>query len=328
MRNNFILPEIFLDSWKLDDKLHIKNYALNENVKEDLLKNEYILFRMFANHSAFDINKLYNQFIHISTVAKKIFDSNIEKNEDILLSGQETLFIKYYYFLISILNNTYEFKFNEKSFYAKDIEFLDINSRERMYVLLTINYILYDFFDVLFTEKIFKGLDGYVADNSEFFGKTQFRNIINFPDNLENDGDFRFIDFHFHNIVNNTFLKFVMPDTKKTFGKTFIATAFSAAKFIDKRFDITTLSFFVVSPSLCMAVVHLGPGRGEVRPIFDVIKDNKVNITILKDIMNADHNIFMNGVYLSDDQEIQFKGYFIDDKQLKFINDSLFNWLK
>ncbi|QGS51955.1 hypothetical protein [Spiroplasma tabanidicola] len=329
VKRNLLLPSDFLDKWisTKDDGSKCFRYIdfSSDSVVEVEVENEPIIEMLFSWDDSFDIEKIHKQYNQIAKIGKAIFERRIDKKDkEIKITGKELLFVKYFYFLVCLLNGEYKYSFveYEKNYRVFDAINQDAPMEVRKSILSIISYTLFDMYDYIFTPRIFESLYEYVEKSDVNFVNQEYKKQIIVPPNSFKDFNYKFLDVYFHNIVNNTFIKiFKVSPLDRT---SFILTNKTIAGFIDEKTKINILSVFVVDPRFAIGLVNLGPGRGEYRPLFKyLIGDNKIDNNSIPSCVKPELEIEENGIYLSEEQKFIFKAFELTDKQVKLVNDCL-----
>ncbi|WP_338984302.1 hypothetical protein [Spiroplasma endosymbiont of Diplazon laetatorius] len=328
MKRNLILPSEFLDSWKTqnEDGSFCFKYIdfVSDQVEEIEVENVPFLEVLFKDYEAFDVQKISKQFDQISKVAKAIVDKRIKKNEEFVeMTGKEVLFLKYFYFLVTIINGEYKYAFSDsnKKFRVFDVLNFEIDEDYRMIILNVVSYVLFEMYDYIFSKRTFESLYEYVENSPINFDLQEYQKRIIVPNDILITQNYKFLDVYFHNIVNNTFFKFFrISDLDR---ETFLLTNKTIANFIDDRTKMNILSLFIVDPRVALGLVNLGPGRGEYRPLFKYFNESVINREILPYCLKPEHKIEEDGIYLSGDQRFKFSTFELIENQVRLINDCL-----
>lgn len=326
MQTNYLLPDCFIESWKNKKTNSFTYLEFNErNFSTVEIENIPFIEKIFFFNNSFDQEKIREQFQNISKVAKKIVELRILQKDEIGLTKEEIIFLKYFKFLISILNGDYKFYFDGglKGFKTSDILIPNkLKEFEIQKILLVINYILFDLYDFIFTNNLFsETLDDYVNKiDKEILKHETYKKIIINDEEIRNNS-FRFIQVYFHQFMVNTFLKFFT--IKKENDLAFYLTNKAVSIFIDEFTKATLLDIMIVDPYLAIGFVNLGPGSGEYRPFFQYFLDSKVNKVLIPMSLLPEHKIYSNGIYLDNNQKYFFKSFDLTLKQIKVINESL-----
>ncbi|QBQ07715.1 hypothetical protein SGLAD_v1c05160 [Spiroplasma gladiatoris] len=329
VKRNLLLPSDFLKKWisTRDDGKQCFRYIdfSSDSLVEVEVENDPLINVLFSWDDSFDIDRINKQYNQISKIAKAIFERRVDKKDkEIKLTGKELLFIKYFYFLVSLLNGDYKYHYAsyEKTFRVFDSINQEAPIEVRKSILSIISYALFEMYDYIFTPRVFESLYEYVENSEINFINQEYHRQIFVPINSFKDFNYKFLDVYFHNIVNNTFIKIykVSPLDRTSF----ILTNKTIASFIDQKTKINVLSTFVVDPRFAIGLVNLGPGRGEYRPLFKyLISDDKLDTDSMPSCVKPEITVEENGIYLSEEQKFLFKPFELTDKQVKLINDCL-----
>ncbi|QHX36699.1 hypothetical protein [Spiroplasma sp. BIUS-1] len=328
MKRNLILPSEFLDSWKTqnEDGSFCFKYIdfVSDEVEEIEVENVPFIEVLFKDYEAFDVQKISKQFNQISKVAKAIVDKRVKKNSEIIeMTGKEVLFLKYFYFLITIINGEYKYSFvdTNKKFRVFDALNFEIEEDYRMIILNVVSYVLFEMYDYIFSKRTFESLYEYVENSPINFDLQEYQKRIIVPNDILITQNYKFLDVYFHNVVNNTFFKFFrVSDLDR---ETFLLTNKTIANFIDDRTKMNILSLFIIDPRIALGLVNLGPGRGEYRPLFKYFNESVINKEILPYCLKPEHKIEEDGIYLSGEQRFKFSTFELIENQVKLINDCL-----
>ncbi|AKU79721.1 hypothetical protein [Spiroplasma turonicum] len=328
IKKNLILPTEFLDSWiskKPDGSLYFKYIDFEtDNVEEIDVVNESFIKIIFDNNESFDSNQILKQYNQIAKVAKAIVEKRLKINDDqIKLTSKELLFLKYFYFLITILNGEYKFSIDGDLKKYRTIDVLDKNIENNIknVLLNIISYVIFEMYDYIFSKRTFESLYDFIESNGIQFNVIDYEKTIIVPLKMLNEQNYKFIDFYFHNVVNNTFFKFFKVSNLDR--KLFLLTNKTIANFIDNNTKKTLISFFVVDPKVSIGVVNLGPGRGEYRPYFRYFTNNIMNKKIIPHCLIPEHVIEEEGISLTDNQRFYYKSFELTEEQVQLINDCL-----
>ncbi|ASP28229.1 hypothetical protein SCORR_v1c04570 [Spiroplasma corruscae] len=328
MKKNLILPTEFLDSWisRKKDGTFYFNYIdfATDTVEEISVVNESFIKIIFDKFSNFDSNQILKQYNQISKVAKAIIEKRIKNgDEQIKLTSKELLFLKYFYFLITILNGEFKFSFvgELKKFRAIDVLVEEIDDHIKSTILNIISYVIFEMYDYIFSKRTFESLYEFVESSKINFKLNDSEKVIIIPLKMIEEQNYKFVDFYFHNVVNNTFFKFFK--VSKLDRKSFLLTNKTIANFIDNNTKKVLLSFFVVDPKYAIGVINLGPGRGEYRPYFKYFINNVLNKKIIPHCLVPEHVIEEDGISLTDNQRFFYKLFELTEEQVQLINDCL-----
>ncbi|AGR41214.1 hypothetical protein [Spiroplasma taiwanense] len=328
LKKNLILPTDFLTNWlsENDDGTLSFKYIdfASDNIEEIEIENEPFIKVLFDNFDNFDSNKILNQFNQIAKVARAIVIKRIKKaNGEINLTGKEVLFLKYFYFLITLINGEYKYAFENvnQKYRVFDVLNEEVDLKIRVTILNVLSYVLFEMYDYIFSQRTFESLYEYVENSSVNFDYQEYQKRIIVPIEALRNQNYKFVDVYFHNIVNNTFFKFFEVNQLDRSG--FLLTNKTIANFIDDRTKFNILSLFVVDPRWAIGIVNLGPGRGEYRPMFKYLTNNIINKEIIPNCLVPEHKIEENGIYLSGEQRFSFTVFELVENQVKLINDCL-----
>ncbi|WP_339020217.1 hypothetical protein [Spiroplasma endosymbiont of Atherix ibis] len=328
IKKNLILPSEFLNNWKTqnNDGSFCFKYIdfASDQVEEIEVENVPFIELLFSHYQNFDTEKILKQFNQISKVAKAIVDKRIKKNDEFVeMTGKEVLFLKYFYFLITLINGEYKYSFGDlnKKYRIIDVLNFEIEQYYRMIILNIVSYLLFEMYDYIFSKRTFESLYEYVETSSINFNLQEYQKTIIIPNDILKTQNYKFLDVYFHNVVNNTFLKFFkISELDK---ETFLLTNKTIANFIDDRTKINILSLFIVDPKVALGLVNLGPGRGEYRPLFKYLNESMINKEVLPFCLKPDHKLEEDGIYLSGEQRFKFSTFELIQNQVKLINDCL-----
>ncbi|WP_339030939.1 hypothetical protein [Spiroplasma endosymbiont of Cantharis nigra] len=328
IKRNLILPSEFLNNWQTqnEDGTFCFKYIdfVSDKIEEIRIDNVPFIEVLFSDYENYDLKKIIKQFNQISKVAKAIIDKRIKKNKDnIEVTGKEVLFLKYFYFLITIINGEYKYSFSNsnKKYRIFDVLNKEVQEDYRLIILDIVSYVLFEMYDYIFSKRTFESLYEYVEDSSINFDLQEYQKRIIIPYDILVTQNYKFLDVYFHNIVNNTFFKFFrISDLDR---ETFLLTNKTVANFIDDRTKINILSIFVIDPKMAIGLVNLGPGRGEYRPLFKYFNESVINKEIMPYCLSPEHKIEQDGIYLSGDQRFKFSIFELIENQVKLINDCL-----
>ncbi|AOG60510.1 hypothetical protein SHELI_v1c05590 [Spiroplasma helicoides] len=330
VKRSLALPADFLDKWisKKEDGTRCFRYIdfSSDQVVEIEVENDSLIKMLFIWDDSFDIDRILKQYKQIAKIAKAILERRIErKDKFIQMTGKEILFLKYFYFLISLMNGDYKYVFDSssigKSYRIFDVLNADESIEIRKGILSIVSYALFEMYDYIFTPRSFESLYEYVENSDVNFIQQEYKKQILVPKDVMKTQNYKFLDVYFHNIVNNTFIKIykVSPLDRTSF----ILTNKTIATFIDEKSKLNVLSVFVVDPRFAIGLVNLGPGRGEFRPLFKYIASEKVNKEIMPGCVKPEHIIEEKGIFLSEEQKFTFKSFELTSRQIKMINDCL-----
>ncbi|AHI52923.1 hypothetical protein [Spiroplasma culicicola] len=328
IKRHLLLPADFLNRWisTREDGSKCFKYIdfSSDSIVEISVENDPFINLLFGWDSSFDLETIQKQYNQIAKVAKAIIEKRIEKkNKNIEMTGKEVLFIKYFYFLVSLLNGDYKYLFNS---YGENFRVFDVLNKDcpldvRKGILSIISYALFEMFDYIFTPRTFESLYEYVENSDINFTNQEYKKqIIVSSKDLENQ-NFKFLEVYFHNIVNNTFLK--IYKVSELDRASFLLTNKTIANFIEEKSKINVLSVFVMDPRFAIGLVNLGPGRGEYRPLFKYLTNNHIDKSIIPTCLRPEHEIEEDGIYLNDEQRFIFKAFELTVEQVKLINDCL-----
>ncbi|AKX34127.1 hypothetical protein SLITO_v1c04740 [Spiroplasma litorale] len=328
LKKNLILPSEFLESWmsrKLDGSYYFKYIDFkSDSIDEIDVINEPFIKIIFEKFNSFDSNQILKQFNQIAKVAKAIVEKRIKtKEEQIKLTSKELLFLKYFYFLITLLNGEYKFSMvgELKKYRAIDVLSDEIDNNIKEKILNIISYVLFEMYDYIFSQRTFETLYDFIENSGVKFDLLDSQKNIVVLEKMIEEQNYKFVDFYFHNVVNNTFFKFFkVSDLDR---KTFLLTNKTIANFIDNNTKRLVISFFVIDPKYCIGIINLGPGRGEYRPYFKYLKDNILNKKIIPHCLSPEHIIEEDGISLIDNQRFYYKGFELTEEQVQLINDCL-----
>ncbi|AUB31660.1 hypothetical protein [Spiroplasma floricola] len=328
IRRNLILPSEFLNNWKTqnEDGSSCFKYIdfVSDQVEEIEVENVPFIELLFSQYQNFDTKKIIKQFNQISKVAKAIVDKRIKKNDEFVeMTGKEVLFLKYFYFLITLINGEYKYSFGDlnKKYRIFDVLNFEIEQYYRLVILNVVSYVLFEMYDYIFSKRTFESLYEYVETSSINFNLQEYQKTIIIPSDILTNQNYKFLDVYFHNVVNNTFFKFFKISELDE--DTFLLTNKTIANFIDDRTKINILSLFIVDPKIALGLVNLGPGRGEYRPLFKYFNESMINKEVLPFCLKPDHKIEEDGIYLSGEQRFKFSTFELIQNQVKLINDCL-----
>ncbi|QEH61889.1 hypothetical protein SCHIN_v1c06920 [Spiroplasma chinense] len=329
LKRNLLLPTSFLNKWISvnDEGEECFKYVdfVSDEIVEVKVENDPFLSVLFATDESFDMQRILKQYDQIAKIARAIVDRRVDKEGErtVKMTGKEVLFVKYFYFLVSLLNGDYKYLFDSygESYRIFDVLNADAPKDVRKGILSIISYTLFEMFDYIFSPRVFESLYEYVENSDVNFNHQEYKRRIIVPAKALDEQNYKFMDVFFHNVVNNTFLKVftVSPlDREK-----FLLTNKTIANFIDEKTKINVLSVFVVDPSCAIGLVNLGPGRGEYRPLFKFLSNNRINVSVIPSCLRPEHELEEDGIYLSDEQRFYFKPFELTDNQVKLINDCL-----
>ncbi|AGR42161.1 hypothetical protein [Spiroplasma diminutum] len=328
IKRNLILPSEFLESWKTQNEDGSFSFRYIDFVSDQIetitFENTPFIEILFKNNEEFDLEKISKQFNQISKVAKAIVDKRIKKkSENIEMTGKEVLFLKYFYFMITIINGEYKFSFSNtnQKFRVFDVLNNDIDQDYKTAILNIVSYILFEMYDYIFSKRVFESLYEYVENSEINFDLQEYQKRIIVPNDVFKSQNYKFLDVYFHNVVNNTFFKFFKISELDR--ESFLLTNKTIANFIDDRTKINILSLFIVDPRFAIGLVNLGPGRGEYRPLFKYFNESIINKEILPYCLKPEHKIEEDGIYLSGEQRFKFSTFELLENQVKLINDCL-----
>ncbi|AUM62691.1 hypothetical protein [Spiroplasma monobiae] len=328
MKRNLILPSEFLDNWKTknEDGSFCFKYIdfVSDEVEEIEVENVPFIEVLFKDYEGFDVNKISKQFNQISKVAKAIVDKRIKKdNEFVEMTGKEVLFLKYFYFLVTIINGEYKYVIpdSNKKYRVFDALNFEVEEEYRIIILNVVSYVLFEMYDYIFSKRTFESLYEYVENSPINFDLQEYQKTINIPRDILINQNYKFLDVYFHNVVNNTFFKFFRINDLDR--ETFLLTNKTIANFIDDRTKINILSLFIIDPRIALGLVNLGPGRGEYRPLFKYFNESIINKEIMPYCLTPEHKIEEDGIYLSGEQRFKFSTFELVENQVKLINDCL-----
>jgi len=327
IKRNLLLPSIFLKRWMTTNTDGSNSFKyidfLSDKIIDVDIDNDPLIKKIFEWDNSFDVNLVLNQFNQISKIARTIFDRRIDQaEENILMTNKEILFIKYFYFLISLLNGDYKYNYlNKKNYHVFDIFNPEVEQHIKKMILSIISYVLFEMYDYIFTKRIFENLYEYIENSKINFYYQEFKKQIFISQSDIESQNYKFLDLYFHNIVNNTFLKIYKVSPLDS--DSLILTNKTIANFIDEKSQISILSMFIVDPRYAIGLVNLGPGRGEYRPFFKYISNNYINKGKIPSCVKPEHTIEEEGIYLNEEQRFSFKVYVLTTEQLKIINECL-----
>lgn len=327
IKRNLLLPTDFLNRWISKDDSGNETFKYvdftSDQVVEVEVENEPFIKTLFEWDDSFDTELIQRQYQQVAKIARAIFDRRIgKKNLDVSMTGKEVLFIKYFYFLVSLLNGDYRYNFNGAgSFRVFDVLNQEVDLEVRKTILSIISYVLFEMYDYIFTPRIFESLFSYIEESGVNFVHQEFKKQIFVPHDALEQQNYKFLDAYFHNIVNNTFIKiYKVSDLDKD---SLILTNKTIANFMDEQTKISILSMFVVDPRFAIGLINLGPGRGEYRPLFKYITNKQIDQGIIPACIKPEHTIEEDGIYLSEEQRFHFKCFELTSRQLRLINECL-----
>jgi hypothetical protein len=323
---NFLLPANFVKRWKngiLDERYIYLDFSADMTYEVDV-DNQPFIQKLFSMDESFDSVRVEKQWEKISFLARKIIDLRIIDQNKIALTKQEILFLKYFNFLISLVNGDHKFYFDRqvKSYRSFDILSTKVDYEIRHKLLIVLEYALFEMFDVLLTDALFsKDLQTYIDESRINFAEhTMFKRVVIPNDELENQ-TFRFLQANFFFTVNHTFIKIFRAVQAETLS--FYLTNKSIVNFIDEKTKMTLLSAFVIDPHYAIGFINLGPGRGEYRPLFQYFKNTALNKIMFPAVLMPEHKLTGTGVYLDDVQKFEFTPYPLTQSQINQINEGL-----
>ncbi len=329
IKKNLILPSSFLDKWistKEDGTKCFKyiDFQSDEIIEVDVY-NEPLINVLFSWDTSFNIDRINKRYNQISKIAKSIIERRVDKEHGyISLTGKEVLFIKYFYFLVSLLNGDYKYFFvsRDKRYRLFDAVNKETPSEVRRTILSIISYVIFEMYDYIFTSRTFESLYDYVENSGINFSEQEYKKQIIIPNDFDLEQNYKFVDYYFHNIVNNTFLK--MYKISMLEKSSFLLTNKTIAHFMDERTKLNVLSVFVVDPRFAFGLVNMGPGRGEYRPMFKYLtSQNKMDRENISACVKPEHIIEEEGIYLGETQKFSFKPFELVENQIRLINDCL-----
>jgi hypothetical protein len=324
--SNFLLPSNFIERWKngiLDERYIYLDFSSDITMEVDV-DNQPFIQKLFSVDDSFDEVRIEKQWEKISFAARKLVDLRILNQNNISITKNETLFLKYFSFFISLVNGDHRFYFDGimKSFRIFDVLSEKISFDIRHKILTVINYALFELYDLLFTEELFSwDLQEYVDESRINFADHAMHKRIIIPDDEFKNQSFRFLQANFYFYINNTFMKFFKIPKKETL--TFYLTNKSIVNFFDEETKMILLSVLVIDPNYAIGFVNMGPGRGEYRPFFQYFKKTSLNKLMLPAALIPEHKFTGDGVYLENDQKFEFTPYEINFEQTKLINEGL-----
>ncbi|WP_338973066.1 hypothetical protein [Spiroplasma endosymbiont of Panorpa germanica] len=314
-----IYSDEFIKQWINDDSFTYLDFHTNKKYRINLDNNPLIKL-IFEQDDSFDIEEVINQFNKISQEARFIIDVKIMGIKNPELNGFDVLFLRYFFFLISILNGDYKFQKEdeEESYCFLDTLESEMDEETRHNLLLILNYILFELYDLLFTKRLFANLKNYVDRyDGENLGSEEDKIIKVRKEDFE-EQDFTYIEIYFHHLVNNNFMKiFKITEFEK---KSFILNNQMIGNFLDKESQITLLSVMIVNPDLAIGFVNLGPGKGEFRPLFDYIQNNSINVEKIPSILHPNHKVILDADNRGEKNKFIFKPLILNKEQIGLIN--------
>ncbi|WP_338969267.1 hypothetical protein [Spiroplasma endosymbiont of Labia minor] len=321
---NLILPMVFARNW-MNNKTNEFTFLNQNNMKKIAVKLNNIPFvgKIFISDLNFDIEKILVRFNKIAVKYDSLFKQKILNQKKITLSSMEVLEWKYFFFLMTTINGIYKFYFddNAKPFRMLDVVERRLSNKYNHEMRLILNYILTDFYDKIKMQNFLEDIDGYIRENNyKIFSKTNER-VILVPKNFYETRDFRFIDVYFHQLINNTFLKWFSISNLDR--ERFFLTNNVCANFVDDKTKINILSILPLHPQFAFGVVNLGPGRGEIRPMFKYFKNNRINIEVMPKVLEPDVEILRIGIEINKNNFYAYVPYEFQPRQIELINKSL-----
>lgn len=319
--NSFLLSDIFINNWFKNNQLNTEFIDFSREVVPELIgENKPFIQRLFALDSYFDEWNVQRRYEQISIILNGILERRIINKDIVSITMQEDIFIKYFSFLISMLNGEFKFYFeNElKNYRIFDLFSSDTKPEIKRYILKMVEYILFNMYDNLFIKRPFIELTEFVYNTNTNFTQYEFDKKIRITEKDYRDEDFIYLDFYFQNYLNNTFLKFF-----KLTNNEFILSNKTIASFIDDTTKITILSIMVLVPNFAIGIVNMGPGKGSFRPIYKNFKANVTNTAALQTYLLPENKINSEGVFVNDEIRNKFKKIIIDPVQLELINACL-----
>lgn len=327
LKANLLLPPLFVKKWvnsskQGEEKFQYLDFA-SEITTEINLDNTPYIQKMFSLDKSFDEWHIEKQFEQISKVINEIINVRVVNKYQIRLTQEEILFLKYFYFLISLINGDYKFYFPLKDKVCRSFDLFSdkLDEETKHDVLNIINYALFELYDSLFTSRPFSKLMQYVEETKINFTKHEYNKRIVVPEKDLEKQNYRFVDAYFHNLINNTFIKFF--SINEIDKERFMLTNKTIANFIDDGTKLHMLGTMVVDPRYAIGLINMGPGRGEYRPMFKYFKEQKINTSIMPSCLIPEHKIDAEGVFLEEEQRYYFTPFELTSNQVKLVNECL-----
>ncbi|AXK51165.1 hypothetical protein [Spiroplasma alleghenense] len=309
----------FIKQWLNEDSFTYLDFHTNKKYRINLDNNPLIKV-LFESDDSFDIEEVMNQFNKISQEARFIIEEKIEGKKNPELNGFDVLFLRYFFFLISILNGDYRFRddASDEIYCFLDILTKEMNDDTKHNLLLILNYILFELYDLLFTNRLFAYLKKYVDRyEGQSLGSEEDKIIHIKAEDFENQ-DFTYIEIYFHHIVNNNFMKiFKISEFEK---ENFLLNNQMIGNFVDNESQMALLSIMIINPDLAIGFINLGPGKGEFRPLFDYIQNNSINIEKIPSILHPNHRVILDAENRGERNKFIFKPLLLNKEQIQMFN--------
>ncbi|AHI53890.1 hypothetical protein SSABA_v1c04830 [Spiroplasma sabaudiense Ar-1343] len=318
IKSGLIFSEEFIKKWLNEDGYTYVNFKTNKKYRIDL-ENKPLVELLFEEDDSFDGDEVKHQFYKISQEARFIIDEKIINKKQPELSGSDLLFLRYFFFLISVLNGDYRFKVKQvkEVFCVLDILENELNFDLKHNLLQILNYVLFELYDSLFTSQLFADLSKFIDRYEENSNLGDEKIILISEEDFENQ-EFGYIELYFHQLVNNNFMKiFKISDFEE---ESFLLNNQMTGNFVDDKSKISLLSLMVVDPSLAIGFINLGPGKGEFRPLFDYIQNNRINTDKIPSILHPNHRVILSEEDSNENNRFIFKPLLLRKEQIQLIN--------
>ena len=168
--SNFLLPDNFVKRWSnglFDERYIYLDFSSDITMEVDV-DNQPFIQKLFSIDPAFDEVNIEKQWQKISFAARKIVDLRIINQNKIEMSKNEILFLKYFAFLISLVNGDHKFFFDDvvKAYRIFDVLSDKIDFEIRHNMLVIVEYALFELYDFLFSSELFGyDLQDYVDES-------------------------------------------------------------------------------------------------------------------------------------------------------------------